>query len=100
MKFVSLGKEGANQRGKLDKPFHAALERSTKPIAASHRIHTYAELLQQIHDDLRIQHPEWVQPNGESPMCDSYESRLTEMLDAWTRRGSDESTAASHRALA
>jgi hypothetical protein len=100
MKFVSLGKERAHQRGKLDKPFDAALERSTEPIAASHQIHTYAELLQQIHDDLRIQHPEWVQPSGESPMCDSYESRLTEMLDAWTRRGFDESTTAPHRALA
>jgi hypothetical protein len=72
----------------------------TKPIAVSHQIHTYTQLLQQIHHDLRIQHPEWVQPNGESPMCDSYESRLTEMLDTWTRRGSDESTAAPHRALA
>jgi hypothetical protein len=26
----------------------------------SHPIHTYTELQQQIHDDLRIQHPEWV----------------------------------------
>jgi len=32
------------------------------------------------HDDLRIQHPEWVQPNGESPTCDSYEARLMELL--------------------
>jgi hypothetical protein len=40
-----------------------------------------AALLQQIHDDLRIQHPEWVQPNGESPTCDSYEARLMELLD-------------------
>ena len=44
-------------------------------------IHTYTELQQQIHDDLRIQHPEWVQPNGESPMCDSYEARLMELLN-------------------
>ena len=28
-----------------------------------------ADLRQQIHDDLRIQHPEWVEPNGESSMC-------------------------------
>jgi hypothetical protein len=42
-----------------------------QPIAMSHQIHTYTELRQQIHDDLRIQHPEWVEPNGESPMCDS-----------------------------
>jgi hypothetical protein len=80
MKFVSLGKERAHQRGKLDEPFHATLERSTKPIAASHQIHTYPELRQQIHDDLRIQHPDWVRPNGESPLCDSYEARLMELL--------------------
>jgi len=52
----------------------------TKPIAGPGQIHTYTELRQQIHDDLRIQHPEWVQPNGESPMCDSYEGRLMELL--------------------
>ena len=39
-----------------------------QPIAMSHQIHTYTELRQQIHHDLRIQHPEWVQPNG-SPPC-------------------------------
>ena len=26
----------------------------------SHQIHSYSELQQQIHEDLRIQHPEWV----------------------------------------
>ena len=59
----------------------------TKSMAVPHQIHTYTELRQQIHDDLRIQHPEWVEPNGGSPMCDSYESRLTEMLDTLTRTG-------------
>jgi len=59
----------------------------TKAMAVPHQIHTYTELRQQIHDDLRIQHPEWVEPNGESPMCDSYESRLIEQLDTFTRRG-------------
>jgi hypothetical protein len=49
----------------------------------------YTELQQQIHDDLRIQHPEWVEPDGECPTCDSYESRLTEMLDTLTRAGSN-----------
>ena len=47
-----------------------------------HQIHTYTELRQQIHDDLRIQHPEWIQANGESPTCDSYKSRLMHLLDA------------------
>ena len=71
-----------------------------QPIAMSQQIHTYTELRQQIHHDLRIQHPEWVEPNGESPMCDSYEARLTELLDNLTRMGSNESIAAPHRALA
>jgi hypothetical protein len=43
-------------------------------------IHSYSELQQQIHQDLRIQHPEWVKPNGDCPTCDSYESRLAELL--------------------
>ncbi len=50
------------------------------------RAHTYADLRKQIHNDLRIQHPEWVQPNGESPMCDSYEARLMKMLDVLVRQ--------------
>ena len=29
----------------------------TKPMAVPYQIHTYTELRQQIHDDLRIQHP-------------------------------------------
>ena len=90
MKFVSLGKERAHRQGKLDTPPRAILE-PTKPIAAHHQIHTYTELRQQIHEDLRSQHPEWVQPNGESPMCDSYEARLMELLDLLTRRESTES---------
>jgi hypothetical protein len=44
------------------------------------QIHSYSELQQQIHEDLRIQHPEWVEPNGDCPTCDSYESRLAELL--------------------
>ncbi len=77
----------------FDKPSRVTLESFTNPIATSPQIHTYTELRQQIHDDLRIQHPEWVQPNGESPMCDSYESRLTELLDPLTRRGSTDYSA-------
>jgi hypothetical protein len=65
----------------------------------SHQIHTYIELRQQIHDDLRIQHPEWIQPNGECPMCDSYEARLIGLLDTFTRTESDESADDIHRVL-
>ena len=51
-----------------------------KPGAVFQQIHTYTELRQQIHDDLRLQHPDWVQPNGKSPICDSYEARLMELI--------------------
>jgi len=53
-----------------------------------HQLYTYADLRKQIHDDLRIQHPEWVQPNGESPMCDSYEARLMKTLNVLKRQHS------------
>jgi hypothetical protein len=70
-----------------------------QPIPMSSQIHTYTQLRQQIHHDLRIQHPEWIEPNGESPMCDSYEARFMEVLDALTRRGSNESVAATDHAI-
>ena len=87
MKFVTLKRQRAHRRGELDKPFRARLESFTRPLRAPHEIHTYTELRQQIHDDLRIQHPEWIQPNGECPTCDSYEARLMEALDPLRREG-------------
>ena len=62
-----------------------------QPITTSHQIHTYTEQEQQIHEDLRIQHPEWVEPTGECPKCDEHEARLMELLDSLTRKGSNES---------
>jgi len=86
MKFVSLRTKQTHRRRKLAKP--SRYSRESTPTAASHEIHTYAELRQQIHDDLRIQHPEWVQPNGECPMCDVYEARLMKELESLTRSDS------------
>jgi len=83
----------------LWEPFRATFDLSPKPIAMSHQIHTYTELRQKIHDDLRIQHPEWVEPNGGCPKCDSYESRLAELLETFMQTGSHESIAAVHRVL-
>jgi len=60
-------------------------------------VHTYTELRQQIHNDLRVQHPEWVQPDGESPICDSYEIRLMELLaDLEEMRGHSTPTVPVH----
>jgi len=40
----------------------------------------YVQLQQQIHEALLKEHPEWIEPNGECPMCEIYESRLAELL--------------------
>jgi len=80
MKFVSLRTKQAHRRSELGKPSRANRESPTASTVAPYQIHTYAELRQQIHDDLRLQHPEWIQPDGESPICDFYEARLMELL--------------------
>ena len=71
----------------------------TRSIAGSRPADSFAALQLQMHDDLRAQHPEWIGPNGESPMCDFYEARLAQLLEMYARTGSDESAAAVHRAL-
>jgi hypothetical protein len=60
------------------------MNNSTKRLAKSLPVHTYTELEQQIHEDLRAQHPEWVAPDGKCPKCDEHEARLKELLDALT----------------
>jgi hypothetical protein len=64
-----------------------------------YQVHTYAALPRQIHDDLRNQHPEWIQPNGESPMCDSYEARLIELLQSLNQREGANSSGRGHDEL-
>jgi len=68
-------------------------------IVVGHPIHTLAELQQQIHDDLRRQHPEWIEPNGESPMCDLYEARLSQLLETYAHPGLETVTAGAPRQL-
>ena len=99
MKFVSLKRKRAYGRGKLDGPCRATHESFTEPTPLHHQIHTYVELRQQIHDDLRIQHPEWVEPDGKSPMRDSYEARLVALLDSLTRSESTHAIVDPHRLL-
>jgi hypothetical protein len=47
---------------------------------------SYVQLQHQIHDALREQHPEWIEENGESPICESYESRFAELLNLFQSR--------------
>ena len=58
-------------------------------ITMAHKDDSYANLLQQIRNDLRLQHPDWIQPNGQCPMCDSYEARLIKLLGASIPGGSN-----------
>jgi hypothetical protein len=99
MKFVSLRTKRVHRQRKPGKPSRATPESSTEPTPLHHQIHTYVELRQQIHDDLRIQHPEWVEPDGKSPMCDSYEARLMELLDSLMRSESTHAIVDPHRLL-
>jgi hypothetical protein len=99
MKLANLKTKRIDQRAALNRPPGSRRKPFTKPMVAPHQIHTYAELRRQIHDDLRIQHPEWVLPNGDCPMCDAYEARLMKVLETLTRSGSDQCVVSLHRAL-
>ena len=89
----AISKEGAQNipRVAMENPTHAPwlpvglmpmvflMKTSAFPTLRA-EVQPYVELQQQIHEALRRQHPEWVQPNGESPICDAYESRFAELL--------------------
>jgi hypothetical protein len=44
-------------------------------------IRSYAELRASVRAALRSQHPEWIESNGNSPMCDAYDARLAYLLE-------------------
>ena len=56
------------------------MKRNTSVNGAG-EVRSYVQLQHEIHDALRQQHPEWIERNGDCPTCDSYESRLAELLD-------------------
>src|SRR5437773_11749650 len=99
MKFVAFRRKCAHRPSQLDELPPTALESLTKRCGVPHQAHTYSELRQQIHDDLRIQHPEWIQPTGECPLCDAYEARLMELLDPLGSKADDQSAAAPEHGL-
>jgi hypothetical protein len=78
-----------NKRGRsfVQLVVFAAHKGAFKTLVVGHQVHTVAELQQQIHDDLRRQHPDWIEPSGDSPMCDFYEARLTQLLEACSHPG-------------
>jgi hypothetical protein len=60
--------------------FEPIIRRSKTANAMQHEIRTYAELREQMHDALREQHPDWIEPNGDCPTCHIYERRFAELL--------------------
>jgi hypothetical protein len=40
----------------------------------------YAELQSQMHNALIVQHPEWIEDNGDCPKCDDYDRRFAQLL--------------------
>jgi len=50
------------------------------PMETFDEIRNYTQLRNLIRFSLRVQNPEWVEPNGESPLCGSYEARFAELL--------------------
>ena len=49
-------------------------------------IHTYSELREHLHEVLLHEHPEWIDPNGKSPILDQYDARLEELLKTLSAR--------------
>jgi hypothetical protein len=65
----------------------------------SDEIHSYIQLQQQIHHALRVQHPDWIEPNGNWPTCDFYELRLADPLGLSPRTNSAIPSVAASEAI-
>ena len=48
--------------------------------SGSRQIRSYAELQKQLHNDLLVQHPEWIDSDGSCPTCDAYDRRLAQTI--------------------
>jgi len=55
------------------------MKANTSPVRLG-EVQGYVQLQRQIHDALLKEHPEWIEPNGECPMCEIYESRFVRLL--------------------
>jgi hypothetical protein len=49
-------------------------------VKSEKNIRSYGELRALIRASIRSQHPEWIEPNGSSPICDEYDARLAYLL--------------------
>ena len=49
-------------------------------LSLAAEVPAYAELQRTMHDTLLVQHPEWVERDGNCPTCDDYDRRFAELL--------------------
>jgi hypothetical protein len=55
------------------------MKANTSPVLPG-EVQGYVHLQREIHEALLKEHPEWIEANGECPMCEIYESRLAKLL--------------------
>ena len=61
----------------IDRPEPDDVQEFPSILPAMHeKITSYADLQKLIHHALRMQHPDWIGLNGESEMCEFYETRF------------------------
>jgi len=60
-------------------------------------ISTYDDLQREMHKALRVQHPEWIQPDGESPICDLYDARFVELLNFFNKAAVSQTSALNRK---
>jgi len=76
-----------------------APESAATKVVGPKPVNIVSALQFQIHSDLRTQHPERVEPNGDYSADDFNEAGLAELLESYAQTGSDEAAADVHRAL-
>jgi hypothetical protein len=70
-----------DQKNELALGSGSSLSSEASEIQTSHdKIRTYEELQRQILNALRDQNPHWIEPDGSSPIFESYQKRLAELL--------------------
>lgn len=52
----------------------------------SQPIRTFAELQQEVHAALLRQNPHWIEPDGQSSLCEYYDARFAQILSLFEPR--------------
>ena len=76
-----------DQKNKLALGSGSSRKREVSGIQTSNdKIRTYEELQRHILNALRDQNPHWIEPDGSSPIFESYQKRFAELLAFFGQR--------------